>query len=128
MSRNKKIVILCEAIEDGEVLKRHYFSDSNLEVKITTNEEITLDYLSKAKREVYALILLLNEVEMQAINNFGRNLYLSAQNPDLNFVAVIKEMKKLDFEIFFYNFPLIMVDYAEVHTLPDRLNALKKVA
>lgn len=124
----KKIVILCETIAEGEELQRLHFSNSDLTVKITTNDKIVLNYLSKERGDIYALVLFLNELELQTINDLGRNLYLSAQNPDLNFVAVIRTMKKLDFEVFFYNFPLITVDFAEVHTLPDRLNALKQVA
>lgn len=128
MNSSKKVIILCEKSSDGEEMKRQFLADSHLEVQISANEEEVIQSLNKGKEQIYALILILDELEMQTINNFGRHLYLSTKNPDLNFMAVIKNARHFDFEVFFFNFPLVTLDFSEVNTLPSRLSNLKKVA
>lgn len=128
MKKTKKLIILSEKTKDGEDLRGLFLENSKLDVLILNSEEEVLDSLHKEKEQIYALILIMDELEILTINNFGRHLHLASKNPDLNFLAVIKNTKKLDFEVFFYNFPLITVDFTDVQSLPERMNGLKSVA
>lgn len=128
MDGTKKVIILSKSTAEAEELSNQFSANTKLEIKVVCSEEEVLACLQQSREEVSALILILNELEMHTINNFGRHLHLSAKNPDFNFIAVLKNIRQLDFAVYFFSFPLITLGYGEVHTLPDRLSCLKQVA
>lgn len=124
----KKIIILCEQVEDGENFLRSNLNFCRLEIKMITNEEIALEFLAKEKDEVHTFILLLDEFEVQSINHFGRHLCLATKNPEVNFIAAAKAINSLDFEVFFYHFPLTKVDVTDAEHLSEGIFDLKRVS
>lgn len=126
MDGTKKILILSDNMNDGQELVKKFKAGTDLEVVVSANPEELIANLYKIKNNVFAVILILDEVELGTIVGFGRHLYLSANNPDLKFLAAVKGTRRLDFEVFFFNFPLITIDYADVNTLPLKLMDLKQ--